>query len=78
VYPNPAINGEEITFEYVLPKNKPGQLEIFDVNGRKIYSAKLSPWSMVHKIKLPLNAGLYFAKMTSGNVSGGKRFVVSE
>lgn len=66
IYPNP--NNGNFSITYLLPQNKSGILEIFDVNGRKVYSQNLPPWSTLEMIKLPeLSGGLYNCIVTSGN-----------
>ncbi|MBL0340262.1 MAG: T9SS type A sorting domain-containing protein [Bacteroidetes bacterium] len=52
---------------YLLPKNKKGKLEIFDVNGRLIYELHLPQWSTMQEISLPsfITAGVYNCVITS-------------
>lgn len=61
---------------YLLPQNKEGKLEIFDINGRKVYSL-LPQWSTLQMINLPgLSEGLYQCVITSGNIRVSKKVVI--
>ncbi|MBE7510767.1 MAG: T9SS type A sorting domain-containing protein [Bacteroidia bacterium] len=54
---------------YLLPQNKAGKLEIFDINGRAVYSQNLPQWSTLQFISLPKIAnGIYAIKINS-NIS---------
>lgn len=76
VYPNPVYNSEQVGIEYVLAKGKRGIIEMFDANGRKIYTAMLSVGSTQHEMKISLKPGIYYSKINSGNESVGSKFVV--
>jgi len=66
VTPNPITNGY-IKVIYLLPQNKSGVLEVFDVNGRMVFKMPLPPWSTLQQITLPkLSEGIYNAVITSG------------
>lgn len=67
VFPNPVMDGN-IKIMYLLPQNKSGRLEIYDVNGRLVYEMKLPPWSTTQYISLPshLNSGVYTCVVSSG------------
>jgi hypothetical protein len=66
ISPNPT-NGN-IKIIYLLPQNKSGTFEMFDVNGRKVFSMKLPQWSTLQMISLPdLSQGIYQCSITSGN-----------
>jgi type IX secretion system substrate protein/WD40 repeat protein len=67
MYPNP-VTEQLLKIIYLLPQNKEGAFEIFDINGRKVYSLRLPQWSSLQMINLPeLSDGLYQCVITSGN-----------
>ncbi len=51
IFPNP--NNGNFKIMYLLPQNKAGKLEIFDINGRAVYSQNLPQWSTLQFISLP-------------------------
>jgi len=55
VTPNP--NNGNFNVMYLLPQNKKGKLEVYDVNGRRVYEMNLPPWSTMQSISLPLSVG---------------------
>jgi hypothetical protein len=62
---------------YLLPQNKTGKLEIFDVNGRVVYSQNLPQWSTMQFISLPKIAnGIYNCVVTSGGERVSRKLVV--
>jgi hypothetical protein len=77
VYPNPVKN-DFLSVIYLLPQNKGGTFEIFEMNGRKVYSTPLSAWSTLHRVKINLEEGIYFAKVSVERNRAVKRFVVME
>ncbi len=50
ILPNPNNGSFEIM--YLLPQNKSGVFEVYDVNGRKVYEQNLPQWSTVQQINL--------------------------
>lgn len=77
IYPNPN-NGNFKTI-YLLPQNKKGKLEIFDINGRKIFSQNLPQWSTFQNISIPyLASGVYAVKINSDNFSVTKKLLVQQ
>ena len=75
ILPNP--NNGNFRIMYLLPQNKSGKLEIFDINGRVVYSQNLPPWSTLQNISLPRVAnGVYNCTITSNNQRINKRLVV--
>lgn len=65
ISPNPT-NGN-IKIVYLLPQNKKGMFEVYDVNGRKVFSQVLPPWSTLQTILLPgLANGIYSCVIESG------------
>jgi hypothetical protein len=76
ISPNPISNAE-IKITYLLPQNKSGVFEVYDTNGKIIYSQILPEWSSLQFIHLPfLNNGLYYTSITSGNSRMVKKLVV--
>jgi len=76
VSPNPVMN-HQIKIVYLLPRNKEGIFEIFDVNGRKVYSLRLPHWSTLQQINLPnLSNGLYNCVITSENFRATKKIAM--
>jgi hypothetical protein len=75
IFPNP--NNGNFKIMYLLPQNKTGKLEIFDVNGRVVYSQNLPQWSTMQFISLPKIAnGIYNCVVTSGGERVSKKLVV--
>ncbi|MBK6639921.1 MAG: T9SS type A sorting domain-containing protein [Bacteroidetes bacterium] len=77
VFPNPVMDGH-IKIMYLLPQNKSGRLEIFDINGRRIYEMNLPYWSTMQEVSLPksISSGVYNCVITSGGERGSKKVVV--
>ncbi|MDQ3051705.1 MAG: T9SS type A sorting domain-containing protein [Bacteroidota bacterium] len=75
VSPNPTSG--PLKFVYLLPLNKNGILEIYDVKGIKVYSQNLPPWSTFQHVNLTfLKNGIYHCVITSGNDRFAKNFVI--
>jgi len=75
VSPNP--NNGQFKIMYMLPQNQKGKLEIFDINGRRIYEMNLPPWSTMQVVSLPNVAnGVYHAVISSGSGRVNKKLVV--
>ncbi|MBE7508567.1 MAG: T9SS type A sorting domain-containing protein [Bacteroidia bacterium] len=75
IFPNP--NNGNFRIMYLLPQNKSGKLEIFDINGRVVYSQNLPPWSTLQSVSLPRVAnGVYNCSITSNNQRVNKKLVV--
>jgi hypothetical protein len=76
VAPNPTNGNFKIT--YLLPQNQPGKLEVFDINGRRIYEMNLPQWSTMQEVILPksVSSGVYNCVITSGGERGSKKVVV--
>jgi hypothetical protein len=75
ISPNPS-NG---TFKiiYLLPQNKPGTFEVYDINGKKVYEQRLPPWSTLQWITLPeVSEGIYSCVIRSVNNIAVKKMVV--
>ncbi len=67
VSPNP--NNGNFKISYLLPQNEKGKLEIFDINGRKVFDLALPEWSTMQTIILPttIASGIYNCSITSAN-----------
>ena len=75
IFPNP--NNGNFKIMYLLPQNKAGKLEIFDTNGRAVYSQNLPQWSTLQFISLPkLSNGIYAIKINSDNFSVTKKLII--
>jgi hypothetical protein len=76
VAPNPTHGNFKIT--YLLPQNQPGKLEVFDINGWRIYEMNLPHWSTMQEVSLPVSVsnGVYNCMITSGGERGSKKVVV--
>ncbi len=75
IFPNP--NNGNFRIMYLLPQNKSGKLEIFDINDRIVYSQNLPPWSTLQNISLPRVAnGVYNCTITSNGERVHKKLVV--
>ncbi len=77
ISPNP--NNGNFRIMYLLPQNKSGTLQIFDITGKEIYHQVLPPWSTLQYISLPKIAdGVYQCTITSNNQRVNKKLVVVE
>jgi len=66
VSPNPSNGNFRIM--YLLPQNEKGKLEVFDVNGRRVYEMNLAQWTTMQIIQLPeyISSGIYNCVISSG------------
>ena len=75
ISPNP--NNGNFKIMYLLPQNKSGTLQIFDITGKEIYHQNLPPWSTAKYISLPKIAdGVYQCTIISNNQRVNKKLVV--
>jgi hypothetical protein len=75
ISPNPTNGSFKII--YLLPQNKSGTLQIFDINGKQVYKQNLPPWSTMQYISLPkLANGVYNCTITSNNERVHKKLVI--
>jgi len=76
VSPNP--NNGNFNIRYLLPQNKNGRLEVYDVNGRRVYEMNLPPWSTMQSISLPssVGSGVYNCVIMSGGVRVNRKIAV--
>jgi hypothetical protein len=82
VYPNPVVSGyngasQVVNIGYQLPQNKNGLFQVYDVNGKVVFTYTLPPWSNEQSFKLPqLSAGLYHCVITSDGKRVGRKLAV--
>ncbi len=75
ISPNPTSNN--ITIIYMLPQNSGGLFEVFDMNGKRVFTYQLPPWSTLQNFNLSfLKDGVYQCVITSGNSRVSKKLVV--
>ena len=76
ISPNP-IHGGQLRITYLLPQNLSGIFEIYDLNGKLLYSLQLPPWSSLQYISLPFfDSGIYQCCIKSGFSIATKKLVV--
>jgi hypothetical protein len=76
IAPNPVSDGW-VKLTYLLPQNKAGVLEVYDLTGQQVYSQQLPPWSTLQYVQLPeLSNGLYTCVIRSGAGRVAKKMVV--
>ena len=79
IYPSPAQNMKEITFNYSTLKNSTGKLEIYNLNGNVVQAYMLPTGSSEKQILLPdLSPGFYMARLTSEDKVADVKFTVVE
>jgi len=75
VSPNPTSGNIKII--YLLPQNKGGLFEIYDINGRKVFASNLPPWSTLQNFSIPnLRNGVYVCVVSSDGFKVSKKIVV--
>ena len=76
ISPNPTSDGY-IKLIYLLPQNKPGGFEVYDMTGQLVYKMNLPAWSTLQMVKLPeLSNGVYTCVVRSGYEWVGRKLVV--
>ena len=76
ISPNPTSDGT-IKLVYLLPQNKNGVFEVYNMTGQLVYKMNLPPWSTLQFVKLPeLSSGVYTCVIRSGYERVGKKLVV--
>ena len=76
VYPNPITNGY-LHIGYLLPQNKHGNFEIYDVTGKVVFKYVLPPWSNEQSFRLPkLSGGVYNCVITSDGKNVSKKIAI--
>jgi type IX secretion system substrate protein len=79
IYPNPVVNNI-LNIGYLLPQNKSGLFQIFDITGKVVFKYTLPPWSNEQSFLLPeLSDGVYNCVITTDKERVCKKIaVVSE
>lgn len=73
--PNPS-NGN-VKLMYILPQNKIGTFQIFDVTGKKVFESTLPQWSTLQNFNVQnLENGIYQCIIRSNNFQASKKLVV--
>ncbi len=76
VYPNPVTDGY-LNIGYLLPQNKSGVFEIYDITGKVVFSYTLPPWSNYQSFRLPpLSDGIYRCVIISDGKRVGRKLAV--
>ena len=69
------LNGYKLV--YLLPQNKSGVFEVYNITGQLIYKMNLPPWSTLQFIQLPeLSNGVYTCVVKSGYEKVGRKLVM--
>ena len=78
IYPNP--NNGAMSFEYELKNNDKGEVEIYDITGRKIVSYELETGSKIITIsETTLNSGMYFyIYKINGSVEKSEKIIIAK
>jgi hypothetical protein len=78
IYPNPVLSvSEGLNIGYLLPQNKSGLFQIYDITGKVVFTYTLPPWSNEQSFKLPeLSNGIYNCVITSGKERVSKKVAV--
>ncbi len=73
-YPNPTTG--PVTFQFPVQKTN-GELDVYDVNGRLIFTDYIAPWSQFKKVELSkLGKGIYFCKITWQKSCGRVKVII--
>ena len=76
ISPNPTTDGT-IKLVYLLPQNKGGVFEVYNITAQLVYKMNLPPWSTLQFVKLPeLISGVYTCVIRSGNERVGRKLVI--
>ncbi|MBL7929639.1 MAG: T9SS type A sorting domain-containing protein [Bacteroidia bacterium] len=76
VYPNP-VNDGILNIGYLLPQNKHGIFEMYDITGKVVFRYTLPPWSNYQNFKLPqLSDGIYQCVITSDGKRVSKKVAI--
>ncbi|MDW9381727.1 T9SS type A sorting domain-containing protein [Chryseobacterium sp. JV558] len=81
IYPNPATADKKVTvlFDVKEKASNKGNVEVYDLTGKKVYSAELSNQAGFYKQDLNLStltSGNYLVKITYGGHSETKKLIV--
>ncbi|MFN8152833.1 MAG: T9SS type A sorting domain-containing protein [Bacteroidia bacterium] len=76
ISPNPVADGP-VKIIYLLPENKSGVFEVYDITGQLVYKMNLPPWSTLQYVDLPsLSEGVYTAVVRSGYERSAKKLAI--
>lgn len=76
IYPNP-ISNNNLHIGYLLPQNKSGSFQIYDVTGKTIFKYTLPQWTNEQIFSLPnLSNGIYQCILKSDNQIATKKLIV--
>ena len=76
ISPNPVADGP-VKIIYLLPENKSGVFEVYDITGQLVYKMNLPPWSTLQYVDLPsLSEGVYTAVVRSGYERSAKKLTI--
>ncbi len=81
IFPNPA--GDTVSFEYAIPENSTGNISIYDLSGRKVYSTEVIDNQGIININTDdgsftaLSNGLYIVRLTAEDKAAVKKFVIA-
>ncbi len=76
ISPNPVADGP-VKIIYLLPENKSGIFEVYNMTGQLVHKVNLPPWSTLQYVDLPsLSEGVYTAVVRSGYERSAKKLVV--
>ncbi|WP_294317174.1 T9SS type A sorting domain-containing protein [uncultured Chryseobacterium sp.] len=81
IYPNPTTADRQVTvlFDVKEKANSKGQVEVYDLSGKKVYSAELTNQTGFYKQDLNLShlsSGNYLVKITFGGSTETKKLIV--
>ncbi|WP_426480003.1 T9SS type A sorting domain-containing protein [Chryseobacterium sp. CBSDS_008] len=81
IYPNPAAADKKVTvlFDIKEKASHKGNVEVYDLTGKKVYAAELTNQAGFYKQDLNLSAltsGNYLVKITYGSHSETKKLIV--
>jgi hypothetical protein len=76
ISPNPTNDGY-IKLVYLLPQNKSGKFEVYNMTGQLVFEMNLPPWSTLQFVKLPeLSSGVYTCVVKSGYERAATKLVM--
>lgn len=81
IYPNPTTTDKQVTvlFDVKEKVNSKGNVEVYDLSGKKVYSAELTNQTGFYKQDLnlsQLSSGNYLVKITFGGSTETKKLIV--
>ncbi len=81
IYPNPATAGQNVTvlFDSKEKQNSKGNVEVYDLSGKKLYAEELTNQAGFYKQDLNIShlaSGTYLVKITFGGQTETKKLIV--